>query len=774
MSFEPKTFDQIYAELVQSTQARLPGEVDLEVGSVVRTLYESFAYEMALLYEQMDQVYRSAFIDTASGLQLEMVAAILGIQRGLPDFAEGGVTFERDPGNDDLEIPLGTLVTTEDSDQSPRKAYKTLETKTLPANATQVTVKVQALERGEHQTVEAEKITVMPLPVAGVKAVRNLEPTQFLGKRLETDADLRQRAKSMLLASGKASLTSIETALLSLPGVREVKLVEPFEPPVSPESSSARQPGPRRLYGVLDVYVDDSNLDRISEDGDFLGRETQRFALLRQHIDQVRAAGVYVRLQAAQPVVVDSLVQLEVNSAVDRDALTTAVRGAIATHFTQLRLGLPLLFPPLTQALLAVEGVKNVEEFGLIPRHQGQRLRAEPFYSRDKRIQPSQDLVASKFRLGQLMVLTGTQPLPVAVEFRASALTAETVEAVNVALTELFAGLAVGQRLTHQAVLAALPEAIAVVPESLMLMPQNPSLLASRQGEGVQPSFAERLVLAEPVLAYSTEIDLVGALRFTPAEPATEAERQQIIAALRDRITTYLNALAPEQAVTLTELHQAVNGNRKVDLPGLNPQDFRVLLNGVDQNRLDPDAQRLLVNPLERVRATYLILSDRTVPLTVAITALEVTITPLPIAASPPAANATEPEPPEETRAAREAREAQEAREAAAQQLTRLTGELKVALAAAVGTFPALEPGQALTLGALRQHLETAPDRPNQFRGLAFTLTGLALTATSVDGRVQVISLATAPTLHVRSLEQIQSLAPLDPDTITTVVSNTP
>lgn len=255
MTFAPKPFEAIYAELVNSTQTRLKevgtrGEgIDLAVGSVIRTLYESFAYEMALLYEQMDQVYQSAFIDTASGLQLEMVAAILGIQRGLPDYAEGVVTFTRDVGQEDIEIPMGTLVATEDSADASRKPYTTLEARLFPAGDTEIAVKVQAMERGEDQVVAAHSITVMPLPVAGVKAVRNAEATQFLGKRLETDEELRQRAKSALLASGKASLSAIETALLSLPGVREVKVVEPG--PV----------GTRQSYGVLDIYIDDRDLE---------------------------------------------------------------------------------------------------------------------------------------------------------------------------------------------------------------------------------------------------------------------------------------------------------------------------------------------------------------------------------------------------------------------------------------------------------------------------------------------------------------------------------
>lgn len=781
MSFEPKTFDQIYAELVKSTAARLPETVDLEVGSVVRTLYESFAYEMALLYEQMDQVYRSAFIDTASGLQLEMVAAILGIRRGLPDFAEGVVTFERDPGKEDLEIPIGTLVTTEDGDQ-PRKAYKTIEAKRLPADATTVNVKVQALERGDDQTVAAESIVVMPLPVAGVKAVYNPKPTQFVGKRLETDDELRQRAKSMLLASGKASLTSIETALLSLPGVREVKVVEPFD---------------TQDYGVLDVYVDDSALDGLPA-SDWLPertahratpaltvdtdepesaqpdstqqrqRQRERVAFLRRQLDQVRAAGVYIRLGGAEPVDLDGLLQVEVEPGADREAVIVAMEGAIATHLARLGLGQPLLFPHFTQAILSVAGVTNVEEFALIPRREGEPLAGAPFLSRARRIETNR--VASKFRLGQLAIVTGIQPLPVTVEFRTTDLTPDTYKEAIAALQSWFEDLAVGQAITREAVLSQLPEATPAEPESVILTAQNPSLITV-QGEGeIRPGFAEKLVLATPLLAYSAELGLVGALKVILPEAATTAVRQSIYASVEAQLHAYLHQLAPEHAISLPAIVQAMAAQDIALAPPV-PTDFSIQLDGAELDRLDPDTQTLRVAPFERVRLAHVLISDRLEALAVAITTLEIILRWVdddiprvrvvrvndsiarenlnnPAASEPPVVPPNPPAEPD-TAAARQA----------------LIADIKTALKNAISTFPAQPPGQDFALAGLRQHLETTPGRLNQFPGLILQVTRLTAVATSADGREQRLTLADVRPLQVRSLEQIQQFTP--PKTVT-------
>lgn len=224
MSFEPKRFNEIFEDMRNRTSVI----TDFEVGSVARNMYESFAYEVALLYEKMGLVYLSAYVDTSEGQQLDMVVSILGIERGLPDFAIGVVTFKRDVGNEDITVPLGTLVATEDTPESPKKVFQTFEPKVLPKGHTSVDIKIRAVNRGEDQIAPPETIVVMPRPIPGIKSVVNHEEIRFMGKRRETDEELRERAKNALISSGKASVVSIENALLSLPGVKDVRVKENF------------------------------------------------------------------------------------------------------------------------------------------------------------------------------------------------------------------------------------------------------------------------------------------------------------------------------------------------------------------------------------------------------------------------------------------------------------------------------------------------------------------------------------------------------------------
>lgn len=207
---------------------RITGLSDFYVGSVTRTLVETFSFELGLLYQKMERVYLSAFIDTAEGINLEQVVAVLGIKRGLPDYATGTVSFTRDAGKDNIIIPIGTRVSTEDGSGQPKKVYQTIEEKTLAPDMITLDVKVQAVERGEEYDAAEAEISVMPRPIPGIKSVTNNWKVRVTGKKRETDEELRERAKNTLISSGKATLLSIENTLLSMPGVSDVKVVEDY------------------------------------------------------------------------------------------------------------------------------------------------------------------------------------------------------------------------------------------------------------------------------------------------------------------------------------------------------------------------------------------------------------------------------------------------------------------------------------------------------------------------------------------------------------------
>lgn len=60
------------------THPAAPPLDDLATGSVVRTLIETVAFELATLYQHLAFVYDSAFVETAGDRSLEKVVALVG------------------------------------------------------------------------------------------------------------------------------------------------------------------------------------------------------------------------------------------------------------------------------------------------------------------------------------------------------------------------------------------------------------------------------------------------------------------------------------------------------------------------------------------------------------------------------------------------------------------------------------------------------------------------------------------------------------------------
>ncbi|HEY8654451.1 MAG TPA: hypothetical protein VIL87_15375 [Dermatophilaceae bacterium] len=76
--------ERIVGDILSSVDADVvhePIQSDRTPGNVTRTLAEATARELTKLYEQLTEVYASAFVDTATGGSLDCVAGIAGVER---------------------------------------------------------------------------------------------------------------------------------------------------------------------------------------------------------------------------------------------------------------------------------------------------------------------------------------------------------------------------------------------------------------------------------------------------------------------------------------------------------------------------------------------------------------------------------------------------------------------------------------------------------------------------------------------------------------------
>jgi uncharacterized phage protein gp47/JayE len=194
-----------------------PRLTDRNPGSVTRTLAEAFAREYAVLSMQLDAVHKAAFVETASGRDLDAVAALVGITRRGQTFARGEVVFTRpSPAPADITIRAGTLVSTNDV---PAITVETTAERTLQAGAHSVAAPVTALTEGGQGVAGAGTLTVLHRPILGLTTVANVEALAF--GAAETDEELRRRITLALQTGGRSTRAAIVGALTGVEGIRQ-------------------------------------------------------------------------------------------------------------------------------------------------------------------------------------------------------------------------------------------------------------------------------------------------------------------------------------------------------------------------------------------------------------------------------------------------------------------------------------------------------------------------------------------------------------------------
>jgi uncharacterized phage protein gp47/JayE len=193
---------------------------DLNTGSVVRTLLETVAFEMAIAHRHLQQIYDSAFLETAEGRSLDKVVALVGIQRLPSGHPVVEVRFERlagTPGR--ITIPAGTALT-----DSAGNRYLTQEELVLEPGESTRDVMAAGESPGTAEVKENE-LARLEVIIAGIDRVSNPQPARRLSQA-ETDEALRRRARGAFQGVARGTLDALKFHLLSLEEVKDVAITE--------------------------------------------------------------------------------------------------------------------------------------------------------------------------------------------------------------------------------------------------------------------------------------------------------------------------------------------------------------------------------------------------------------------------------------------------------------------------------------------------------------------------------------------------------------------
>ena len=208
-----------YIDVLESMESRareLFGEnINLSERSPLGLFLRLIAWSIGIVWQVVEDVYNSAFVDTAEGHSLDKVALYIGITRRPATRATGTVKFT---GDDNTVIDEGFLLETEDGVQ-----FETTEEVEIEAG--EATAEIRAVEPGTDGNVPASTITEIVNPIEGLDSATNPEETTG-GRNKETDAELRERYLDSVAKGGASTIDSIRASLLDIDDVRAALVIE--------------------------------------------------------------------------------------------------------------------------------------------------------------------------------------------------------------------------------------------------------------------------------------------------------------------------------------------------------------------------------------------------------------------------------------------------------------------------------------------------------------------------------------------------------------------
>ena len=205
--FVRKNYNDILGELETGAKAGFGNDVDLSEYSPIGIFLQLMADQLAETWEKEEEVYYSAYVNTATGSNLDRVVGLAGITRRP---ATNALVVLRIAGTNGTIVPVGFIAQTPQGIQFQTTASGTIAGGTLDLDA-------RATATGSAGNVSTGTVTEINTPQAGVDTVTN--PAGAVGgAEVETDSELRERYQARGAAGGSTAL-AIQAQLNEIPDV---------------------------------------------------------------------------------------------------------------------------------------------------------------------------------------------------------------------------------------------------------------------------------------------------------------------------------------------------------------------------------------------------------------------------------------------------------------------------------------------------------------------------------------------------------------------------
>lgn len=288
-----------------------------------------FASELFAVSCYGDYIFRQAFVQTATGENLDRLGALRGCKRKTASAAEGELVFSiAEPCAQDIAVPAGTVCSVQG------RAYlqfETLSDGVIRAGEAETAVRARAIFPGSEGNAAAGEITVMVNAPAGIYAVTNRKAFEG-GCSTESDSAYRNRIMRhhYILPNG-INTASYENRVLMLDYVTDCRIVPAFG-----------------AYAMM-VYV--------STKSNTLSRAQEQE--IAERIPIVDAAAIDYEIVLAKRQTAKICADVQVMTGFDKAKISREIEEKITDMMSVLRIGEGIAAARLEAAAAQVQGVKS-------------------------------------------------------------------------------------------------------------------------------------------------------------------------------------------------------------------------------------------------------------------------------------------------------------------------------------------------------------------------------------------------------------------------------
>lgn len=214
--FTRRTYNDLVESMENKTKELFGENARTTSNSVLGVLIRVFAWPLSLMYELLERVYLSSFINSSTGVSLDRLASNYSITRGPASAALVTLEFT---GQADYVIEEGVQFATDNM-----IIFEMIDVVTIDQYG-QGSGQAVSVDYSDRANVAAGTITVALEPVEELYSVSNPSAASG-GSKAEDDKSLRDRIKASNTSNPGPPVNGIISAVLSVPGVRMARLVE--------------------------------------------------------------------------------------------------------------------------------------------------------------------------------------------------------------------------------------------------------------------------------------------------------------------------------------------------------------------------------------------------------------------------------------------------------------------------------------------------------------------------------------------------------------------